>query len=696
MQRHSPLPPQGEPCLGVSPAGNFPHPNSSTSILAGPFPIENAVTGPLQEYPRVHPNGSESTFSTTPPHAEKVPSTVNSTVADSAGNGAYIVKMEEIRNKSEHTNHLTWENLQCTTPKGKVLLDGVSGYVKSGEMLAVMGPSGAGKSTFLDILANRTSLPHEGRIRVNGTTDFKMKDLSSYCEQDDALLGTLTVKETFFYAAKLSLPASLTNSELTKLVDETIQQLGLQKVSDNLIGNPIQRGISGGQKRRVTIGSALLTHPVILYLDEPTSGLDASTTLNLVKMLRELALSRNIIIVATIHQPSYETFSLFDRLLLLAEGKTVYFGTTANAFPFCEELGRPVPPHSNPADFMLELVNPVYFRSDNDDSAAQLAKHWAASPRHAGVANEIAVIANDTSGDEIARKGPTGSSFFKTYVLILRAILNYRRSFIAYGVRLGMYLGMGMMMALIWINLGNEQEKINDRISVHFFSVAFLGFMSVAGIPSFLEERSVYLRETHSGLYGPGAYTVANSLVTIPFLFLCALVFAILSYWSIGLHPGADHFFQFLIYLFLGIYAAESQSVLVAAAVPIFVAALALASFANGFWMCVQGYFIRNLPAFWKKSFHYMDFQMYSFQLLMNNDLRDTVWNCPKNPNGACQCFYYNPVQDKGVCQFTGDDALKSLEIYDINYTAWICILLVISLVFRLALYGVLWWKARR
>ena len=94
---------------------------------------------------------------------------------------------------------------------------------------------------------------------------------------------------------------------------------------------------------------------------------------------------------------------------------------------------------------------------------------------------------------------------------------------------------------------------------MHFYSVAFLGFMSVAGIPAFLEERLVFVRERMNGLYGPAAYVLANSIVTLPYLFLCALLFAVLCYWSIGLNPGADHFFKFLGVLFLAVYAAESQ-----------------------------------------------------------------------------------------------------------------------------------------
>lgn len=119
------------------------------------------------------------------------------------------------------------------------------------------------------------------------------------------------------------------------------------------------------------------------------------------------------------------------------------------------------------------------------------------------------------------------------------------------------------------------------------------------------QERAVFIRERANGLYTPAQYLLATTLVSLPFLFACALVFTLIIYWAIGMNPGATHFFRFLLYLYLGLVAAESQSLLVAAAIPIFVAALAIAAFANGLWMCVQGYFIRatSLPKFWVSRF---------------------------------------------------------------------------------------------
>jgi len=236
-----------------------------------------------------------------------------------------------------------------------------------------------------------------------------------------------------------------------------------------------------------------------------------------------------------------------------------------------------------------------------------------------------------------------------------------------------------------------ESKGIDDRLSVHFFSVAFLGFMSVAGIPSFLEERAVFVRERNNGLYGPGAYVLANSIVTIPFLFVCATVFAVICYWAIGLHPGATEFFRFLAFLFIAIYIAEAQSVFVAAILPIFVAALAIASFMNGLWMCVQGYFIRavNLPRFWYYTFHWIDYQTFAFELLAKNDLSGLTFAC-ETVAGQCQCSYPSSLIAQGQCAVSGDDVLKALEINSFDVGLYAGIMLIIAVVYRVLFYVVL------
>lgn len=154
-----------------------------------------------------------------------------------------------------------------------------------------------------------------------------------------------------------SLPPTTPASTLANRTSAILKGLGLSKVASNKIGTPIQRGISGGQKRRVTIGNSLITLPKVLFLDEPTSGLDSQTSYEVMNSISGLAKEFQIIVVATIHSPNWETFSLFDQTLLLAQGSTIYRGPTLEIAPYFSKIGYNCPQHTNPADFVMSLVS---------------------------------------------------------------------------------------------------------------------------------------------------------------------------------------------------------------------------------------------------------------------------------------------------------------------------------------------------
>lgn len=240
----------------------------------------------------------------------------------------------------------------------KVLLNGISGEAREGELMAVLGASGSGKSTLIDALADRISKDSlKGSITLNGEAlDSRLlKVISAYVMQDDLLFPMLTVEETLMFSAEFRLPRSLSKSKKKARVQALIDQLGLRNAATTVIGDEGHRGVSGGERRRVSIGIDIIHDPIVLFLDEPTSGLDSTSAFMVVKVLQRIAQSGSIVVMS-IHQPSYRILSLLDRLIFLSHGQTVYGGSPANLPVFFGEFGHPIPESENRTEFALDLI----------------------------------------------------------------------------------------------------------------------------------------------------------------------------------------------------------------------------------------------------------------------------------------------------------------------------------------------------
>jgi ABC-type multidrug transport system ATPase subunit len=173
--------------------------------------------------------------------------------------------------------------------------------------------------------------------------------------QEDLLFATFTPRECFRFIASMRL-VKLTPEERNERVEETIQVLGLSKCADTYVGNALIRGISGGEKKRTSIGVELLINPSIIFLDEPTTGLDSTTALNVIRFLNKLAKSGRTV-VSTIHQPSSEIFAEFDRLIIMVQGHIVYQGNSKQSVNYFKSIGFPIPLHSNPTDYYMKIMN---------------------------------------------------------------------------------------------------------------------------------------------------------------------------------------------------------------------------------------------------------------------------------------------------------------------------------------------------
>ena len=245
--------------------------------------------------------------------------------------------------------------------KGKQILSNIKGAVHPGQLMAVMGASGAGKTTFLDILArkNKRGIP-TGNFYVNGEkiNDDDFRSVIGFVDQEDTMLPTLTVHETILDSAMLRLPKDMSFQAKLQKVDDVERQLGIHHIRDQVIGSEEGngRGISGGEKRRVGIACELVTSPSILFLDEPTSGLDAFNAFNVVECLVTLVKTYNRTVIFTIHQPRSNIVALFDQLILLAKGRTVYSGPFSHCQAYFDNLGYSCPPGFNIADYLVDLT----------------------------------------------------------------------------------------------------------------------------------------------------------------------------------------------------------------------------------------------------------------------------------------------------------------------------------------------------
>ena len=600
-------------------------------------------------------------------------------------------------------NKLEWSNLtyEITTKKKKKLkiLKNLTGSTQSGEILAIIGPSGSGKSTFLDVISGRRKSENiEGKVLLNSRPEKKIKYLSTYIMQSEVMYGNLTVRENIKFSSQLNIKKGEKenskdyNDKLEKRIDQIIKEFGLTKVEKAKIGTAILRGVSGGEKRRAYIASQIVSYDRIVFLDEPTSGLDSASSFYVIESIKNIAKHNNIIVIMTIHQPSPPVFKLLDNLLVLANGECLYMGKADKVVDYYDSIGHTVPIHVNPPDHILDLVN-LDFLGDKkkaDDTIRLFADKWADSKKHDEEDLEYSreVENQFQSPDPIILEKTAGSSprgfFAQTGVLTHRAFLNAIRNPILYWVRLAMFIALAILMATTWINTGTHQDEIQDRLSLLFFAVAFPCFMQVAGIPAFLEDRLMFIREYNNGSIGVLPYIISNTLISIPFIALITFCFTVILYPSVGLNEDAFKAFIFALCLFLLLMTSEAMTIFISSIIPIFVAALAIVSFLNGFFMIVTGYFIRveNLPKFWLWG-HYIAYHKYGFEAMVHNDIDDLNFDC--NETKGCMCYFERA--NESICKMTGDDVLTEFGYEDVNLWLWIGIIAIMFVIYKIGFF---------
>ncbi|KAJ9561263.1 hypothetical protein OSB04_006423 [Centaurea solstitialis] len=534
---------------------------------------------------------------------------------------------------------LTWQDLWLTVPdvktgKYRTILEGVTGYARPGEILAIMGPSGSGKSTLLDALAGRlnSNTRQSGDILVNGFKKTLAYGTSAYVTQDETLITTLTVRESVYYSAQLQLPQSMSKAEKKERAEMTIREMGLQDSMDTRIGGWGAKGLSGGQKRRVSICIEILTRPKLLFLDEPTSGLDSAASYYVMSRIARLDQHQGRTIIASIHQPCSEVFELFHNLCLLSSGRTVYFGETNSAKEFFATNGFPCSSFQNPSDHFLRTINKDFDEDIEQGSSGRksteeviniLTDSYKSSTTYKEVNNRITEICK--KGVEIIEKKKKDHASFTTQCLVLtrRSFVNMHRDLGYYWMRLGIYLALCLGLGTIFYNLGSSYSSIQARSSMLMFVASFLTFMTIGGFPSFVEDMKVFERERLNGHYSTGAFAIANTLSSTPYLVLVSVIPGILAYYLAGLRAGFDHFAYFVSTLFACMMLVESLMMIVASLVPNYLMGIIAGAGIQGLMILGGGFFRlpNDLPhPFWKYPLYFIAFHKYAYQGLFKNE----------------------------------------------------------------------------
>lgn len=261
--------------------------------------------------------------------------------------------------KKKAVASVSFEEICLELPSGERILEGVSGEFKAGRMCAILGPSGAGKTSLMNVLCGKASYAHvSGTVRFNGVEGNyeEYKTVMGFVPQDDIVHEGLTVGEQIRFSADLRNPKEMTAGRRKLIYEDVLEVMQLSTIQNSIVGGLEKRGISGGQRKRVSIGLELAADPTMLFLDEPTSGLDAASSLSIVHSLKKLT-QLGLTSVMVVHQPRWSLFSLFDDVLLLGKGgRTVYSGPAQGAQRYFQQLGFEAPKSENPADWIMDII----------------------------------------------------------------------------------------------------------------------------------------------------------------------------------------------------------------------------------------------------------------------------------------------------------------------------------------------------
>jgi ABC-type multidrug transport system ATPase subunit len=516
--------------------------------------------------------------------------------------------------------------------KSKTILSDISGHMRSGSLTALMGPSGSGKTTLVDVITKRKNTGRRrGIVLYNGEKPKEsfLKYHVAYVQQDDALIVNMTVKETLLYNYDLVMGKFTGKRDRNEAVERVLEDLALSGCRDTMVGSSFQRGISGGQRKRVAIGISLLGNPSVLFMDEPTSGLDSFTAYEIISLIKSLA-SRGLTTISTIHAPNSSIFALFDTLMILLDGKTVYLGDARAAIEFFKSFGFDGPRDSSPADWLTAIV----VQTSRLHRSEELARYYEKSHLHSDTVAYLKTKQEDGAveglGSMMHMHSPSWfkrTGLFSTFCIIRhRMKANYRMANFVIPRVFEKAIFAIFILTLYW-GVGKELPEDADyqtelarpmSITTALFMWGILpAFGSVSVIPSIYHERNLFDREKRSGYYNSGSYLFAKVFEEGLIAFLTSAALACAVWFALSLTGSwALFWLVYFVTTLVGIVMAYGF----AAVAPNTEYAIIMCAGINIILLFFVGLLIRwqDIPAYWKWLV-YINHLHYSWAALMTN-----------------------------------------------------------------------------
>ena len=614
----------------------------------------------------------------------------------------------------------------------KTILHGFNGSIKNGEMLLVLGRPGSGCTTFLKSVSGHlegAEIAKDSKIQYNGVPqDVYIKNLRGevlYNQENEAHFPHLTVAQTLQFAAEARAPAqnirNLSRRQYCEYVTEIALSLyGLSHARHTRVGDDYLRGVSGGERKRVSIAEMAVTGALVGAWDNSTRGLDAATALEYVRGLKTSAEVMGLTHAVAIYQASQATYDLFDKVTVLYEGRQIYFGPTESASQYFETMGWQRPARMTTGDFLTSVTNSIERKARKDYESRvprtpeDFERYWLHSLEYSQCLEELACTRKtDAEGaaalaafrsfhEGVQAKYTRPQSPYRLSVpMQIRLCIRraYQRMWNDKSATISKFMTQiiqGLIVGSIFYNTPNSTDALFAKGSVLFCVVLVNTLMSVAEIPALFSQRKIVEKHAHYALYHPGSEAFASVVADFPIKVLTSTLFGIIIYFLAGLKTEAEAFFVFYLFSTTTVLTMSAMFRTVAAGAKAITQAMAIAGVSILLIVIYTGFTIaRPLMKPWFKWISWINPIAYVFEALLCNEVHSVEFPCalenlvpPYGEGESIRCAI--PGSKAGARAVLGDDWVHSAYSYSYSHLWRNYGILVAFMIFFYAAYVLL------